>query len=62
MSSVDWPYLQLADVSRGLPRPRAHEVAAIIFKPFREVKPVGNVSSPPKWAGNSAGRVRYMPR
>jgi len=24
----------------------AHQVAAIIFKPFREVKPVGNVSSP----------------
>ena len=40
------PYLQQGDVSRGLPRPMAHQVAAIIFKPFREVKPVGNVSSP----------------
>jgi hypothetical protein len=36
----------------------AHQVAAIIRKPFREVKPVGNVSSPLRWAGNSAGQVR----
>jgi len=35
----------------------AHQVAAIIRKPFGEVKPVGNVPSPPRWAGNSAGLV-----
>jgi hypothetical protein len=59
VSSVDWPYLQQGDVSRGSRHPtKAHQVTAIIFKPFREVKPVGKVSSPARWAGNSAGQVR----
>jgi len=34
----------------------AHQVAAIIGKPFGEVKPV--VSLPPWWAGNFAARGR----
>jgi hypothetical protein len=36
----------------------AHQVAAIIGKPFGEVKPVGNVSLPLRFAGNSAARGR----
>src|SRR5262245_41567938 len=60
-SHYDWPLPALFAARRcpsERPRPTmAHQVAAIIDKPFGEVKPVGNVSSPLWWAGNFAGRA-----
>jgi hypothetical protein len=45
-------------MSVGLATPHGTPSCSIICKPFREVKPVGNVSSPPRWAGNSARQAR----